>query len=448
MPARSSYACWMLTQEARALLTRLERIKSFAMSETMVPAAALTVEAQAAIERHLHQRRSELRGQVERYLEWLRSPRGAEADPAEAQRRFTFIRLRFNVVLSQFDIFSEAMSQRSEVDNGVWLAGLDIAARDALELPGYYQAPPVICYLARGPGAAIRRAHTRLPGGEDNPVAIIRMPRERMIGASIASSLFHEVGHQGAALLGLLPSVQEAMRALRPTGLERALGWQLWSRWLSEIIADFWAVARVGITSTVGLIGVVSLPRAFVFRASLEDPHPMPWIRVKLSAALGNALYPHPQWERLARLWEALYPAAALSRASRRVLDALEATMPDLVRLLIEHRPASLRGSTLPEVMRTGERQPERLAAVYRAWRSRRLHVRDAPPTLVFAALGQARNDGTLSPEEEGDALADLLKHWALLSTIDTTEICAPLARSRALRAVPRVAALLGGFTN
>ena len=47
----------------------------------------------------------------------------------------------------------------------------------------------------------------------------------------------------------------------------------------------------------MGLMGVVSLPRAFVFRIDLADPHPTPWLRVKLSAAMGQALYPHPQWD-------------------------------------------------------------------------------------------------------------------------------------------------------
>ena len=42
---------------------------------------------------------------------------------------------------------------------------------------------------------------------------------------------------------------------------EPAIAWQLWERWISEIVADFWSVARVGIASTIGLIGVVSLPR-------------------------------------------------------------------------------------------------------------------------------------------------------------------------------------------
>jgi len=37
---------------------------------------------------------------------------------------------------------------------------------NALALPGFYEAPPVICYLDRGAGAAIRRARTRLPAEE------------------------------------------------------------------------------------------------------------------------------------------------------------------------------------------------------------------------------------------------------------------------------------------
>jgi len=88
------------------------------------------------------------------------------ATPAQAQRSFSLLRLRFNAVLTQFDLFNNALTQRSEREIGVWLSGLDVVSADALRLPGdYYDAPPVICYLDRGVGAAIRRARTRLPGG-------------------------------------------------------------------------------------------------------------------------------------------------------------------------------------------------------------------------------------------------------------------------------------------
>src|SRR5262245_20128195 len=188
-----------------------------------------------------------------------------------------------------------------------------------LALPGGYDtSPPVICYLDRGHGAAIRRERTRLPGGGENPVAIIRIPRERMVGSGIASSLIHEVGHQAAALLGVIESLRPVLRT-RGQGEEgqEQEAWRYWERWISEIFADFWSVARIGVTSTMGLIGVMSLPRVFVFRLNPEDPHPIPWVRVKLSCAIGRALYPHPQWSAVEQLWESFYPRVGLAPGYR-----------------------------------------------------------------------------------------------------------------------------------
>jgi len=415
----TSFGLWMLAEEARALLTRLGRVKPFALQETMVPAAAPTNEAQAALEKHLGTLRRGLARKIHVFLRWLEAGPGAHASPEEAQRRFTLLRLDFNRVLSHVDIFSEAMSQRSEADTGVWLSGLDLVARDALALPGYFESPPVICYLARGAGAAIRRARTRLPGGGDNPVAIIRMPRERMIGSGLASSLVHEVGHQGAALLDLLPSLRRDLAAVRVTGELPKLAWQMWSRWISEIVADLWAVGKVGITSTLGLIGVVSLPRAFVFRTNVDDPHPTPWIRVSLSAAIGQALYPDPQWARLKSLWSSFYPLEQLDSQRRAVIDGLEASMPAFVERLLAHRAPRLLLRPLATVLASAARAPERLRALYRLWRRAPALLRAAAPSLVFAVVGQARSDGAMTPREESDVLEKALRFWALESSTD-----------------------------
>ena len=406
---------WLLEQEARALLTRLARVKPFALLEPMLPAAAVSPPAQTAIDNFLATGRRELRARIHGFTAWLRSPAGRRATPEEAQRKFTLLRLRFNDVLSQFDLFADVLTQRSEHETGVWLSGLDVVAADALKLPGYYEPPPVVCYLDRGPGAAIRRARTRLPGGKENPVAIVRVPRERMVGSGIASSLVHEVGHQAAALLGLVESLRPVLQGLQRGGV----AWRFWDRWISEIVADFWSVARVGIASTLGLMAVVSLPRAFVFRVSEDDPHPIPWIRVKLSCAMGKALYPHPQWDRLAGLWEDYYPTAGLDEAPRALFAALEAGIPSFVTLLMHHRPKLLRGAALHEVMAVEGRQPARLSAYYGAWRDSPRRLREAPPSLVFAVLGQARAEGRLSPELESRMLAYLLTYWALQSTLD-----------------------------
>jgi hypothetical protein len=432
--ALDSYTRAMLLHEARSLVTRLAMVKPFALQETMLPAAALLPTAQSAIDRYLMIGRRQLRHLLHEFLNWLQHPASEDATPEEAQRRFTMLRLRFNVVLTQFDMFSDVITQRSENETGVWLGGLDVVSADALELPGYYDAPPVICYLDRDIGAAIRRARTRLPGGGENPVAIIRVPRERMVGTGIASSLVHEVGHQAAALLDLVNSLRPILKGLQRGSAASRMPWQMWERWISEIVADFWSVARVGVASTIGLIGVVSLPKPFVFRLNVDDPHPMPWIRVKLSAAIGEALYPHPQWQRVSALWESYYPPVGLAAETQDLLVQLLESMPAFVTLLINHRPRALRGRSLMEVMDTAQRRPARLAALYRQWGANPADMYRAPPVLVFAVIGQARADGGISPEEESALLSKLLTYWALRATVNMSELCAaaPAARKAA----------------
>ena len=425
----SSYAHWMLEQEARALLARLARVKPFVLSAPMVLSASLLPAAQIAIERFLAKGRRELKGRVQGFLSWLNGE-GRQASAEDIQRRFVFLKLRFNAVLSQLELFHQVIGQRSESEQGVWLSGLDAVAADALALPEYYEAPPVICYLDRGIGGAIRRARTRMPGGGENPVAVIRIPRERMIGSGIASSLIHETGHQAAALLELVPSLEQVLRAKQQAARESST-WRLWERWISEIVSDFWSVARVGVVSTLGLIGVVSLPRPFVFRINVDDPHPTPWIRVKLSCAIGDGLYPHPQWQRVARLWESYYPTAGLDDERQKLLARLQESLPEFVAILIGHRPKALRGRSLREAMNVEQRTPGRLTELFAAWNTAPEQMYRAPPSLVFAVLGQARADGRMSPEDESDLLAKLLTFWAMRSTLDTSAYCAAIPKSK-----------------
>lgn len=425
----SSYAHWMLDQEARALLARLARVKPFVLSAPMVLAASLLPAAQTAIEGFLAKGRRELKERVEGFLSWLHGE-GRQASAEDLQRRFVFLKLRFNAVLSQLELFHQVIGQRSESEQGVWLSGLDTVAADALALPEYYEAPPVICYLDRGIGGAIRRARTRMPGGGENPVAVIRVPRERMIGSGIASSLIHETGHQAAALLGLVPSLEQVLRA-KQQGARESTAWRLWERWISEIVSDFWSVARVGVVSTLGLIGVVSLPRPFVFRINVDDPHPTPWIRVKLSCAIGDGLYPHPQWQRVARLWESYYPTAGLDDERQNLLARLQESLPEFVATLIGHRPKALRGRSLREAMNVEQRTPGRLTELFAAWNRAPEQMYRAPPSLVFAVLGQARADGSMSPEDESELLAKLLTFWAMRSTLDTSAYCAAIPKSK-----------------
>ena len=245
------------------------------------------------------------------------------------------------MALVQFDMFADVVTQRSENETGVWLSGLDVVAADALALPGYYDAPPVICYLDRDIGAAIRRARTRMPGGGENPVAIIRVPRERMIGTGIASSLVHEVGHQAAALLDLVDSLRPALRRMQRDAAPAQLAWKLWERWISEIVADFWSVARVGIAATLGLIGVVSLPRAFVFRMNVERSASDALDPRQAQRGDRRGALPASAMAAAERTWERFYPPSDMTPQTHAVLDALQASMPAFVALL-DQSPAAI----------------------------------------------------------------------------------------------------------
>jgi hypothetical protein len=143
---------------------------------------------------------------------------------------------------------------------------------------------------------------------------------------------------------------------------------------------------------------------------------------------MGNALYPHPQWARLADLWEQLYPLDSLDPERRELLALLQDSMPGLVTLIVNHRPKALRGRSLAEVLGVSSRQPVRLAALFTAWNRAPEQMYRASPSLVFAVLGQASADGQLTPEDESALLAKLLTHWALRSTLDASSACAPAA--------------------
>ncbi|AQH02306.1 hypothetical protein A9R05_25325 [Burkholderia sp. KK1] len=402
----------LVEQEVLGIRARLDAQLPYALQMPMVPAANVSDEAMSAIERHMQAGRQQLRKRIAQFLGQLRALAATPANVARAQRRYALLKLYFHAALTHFEIFAEVLTQRSQHGTGIWLAGLDVAAQDGLRQPGVPVAPPpVICYVERGHGGAIRRARTRLPGGGDNPVAVIRMPRERMVGTGIAASLYHEVGHQASALLDLANTYKRAS----PSRFVRGPSvWRAWDRWIGEIVADLWAVSRVGIAATVGLMSVVSLPRAFVMRINLDDPHPAPWIRVKLSIAMGRALYPHAQWSALEAVWERLYPRMQMSAAQRASFDALSRAIPRFVAVLLSLRPPALRGQTIGAALSLPDRHPDALLARWQRVKARPQQWLADTPALAFAVLGQARYSGHLPAQTELKVIAELLQRWAL----------------------------------
>ncbi len=411
---RTSQDTQFLVNESLSLLTRLKTVQPFALNTPMVRAASISAEAQNAINEHMNRIKQEIKSRIGSFVNWLKSAESQGITAEKAQAEYALLKLRFNNLLDQLDIFADVLLQRGEHETGTWISGLDVLAADSLKVEGnYYQPPPLICFLERGHGAAIRRARTRLPGGDENPVGVIQVPRERMVGSGIASSLIHEVGHQGSELLDLTQSIRaEISRQIEQS--HHAVSYQFLSRWLNEILSDFWAMAHLGITATYGLMSVVSLPSYFVFRIATDAPHPFPWIRVCISIAFGKTLYPHEQWERLENQWNSLYPTDNLPEEKRKIIADLLATLPEFTQMVANHQPESIKGKVLKEIFPYQQRQPQQLQETYSSWRSSKKLMFAAPPSLVFGVIGQAKADGKITANEESRILTQMLTHWAL----------------------------------
>lgn len=383
------------------------------MTMPMVKGASVSDQALRDITGLLEKGKRELRDNIYKFIDKVKGPGGRKGEEEETQADFTILKLRFNSILDDLDIFADVLSQRAEYDVGVWTSGLDVLAADGMRpIQGLAAAPPLIVYLDRGHGAAIRRARTRLPGGESNPVGVIQIPRERMVGSGIAASLIHEVGHQAASLLNLVPSLKVSLATARWQKRDTIAG-QYFDRWISEIIADVWALGQLGVVSTMGLMGVVTLPRYFQFRIDLRDPHPAPYVRVLLSCAFGRRLFPHAQWDRLWELWKTFYPTKGLRRQQLHVLGEIERETPVFVNRVLLHSTKEMQGRRLYELFPLAERQPDQLQQLYRSWKERTLNLYTLPPVLAFAVLGQAKSDLVIDAAEESDILTRLLRYWA-----------------------------------
>ena len=383
------------------------------MTMPMVKGASVSDKSLKAVIELLENGKSILRTHVYLFIEKLKASKNKAGDIQNLQAGFTILKLRFNSILDQLDIFADVLSQRSEHEVGIWLSGLDVLAEDGLVVVKQFsELPSLMVYLDRGHGAAIRRARTRLPGGDENPVAVIQIPRERMVGSGIASSLIHEVGHQAAALLDLVAPLKITL-AKRHQERKDTLAWKFFERWISEIISDIWAVGHLGIAATLGLMGVVTLPTYFQFRLDLNDPHPAPYVRVYLSCAFGKKLFPNSQWDSIWDLWKTFYSKTGLKKETIKILDDIEKETNEFIDVVLNHSTKEMKGKKLFELFPVMERKPENLKQLYKLWKARKISLQAIAPTLVFAMLGQAKFDLAIDAAEESKVLAQQLRQWA-----------------------------------
>ena len=172
-------------------------------------------------------------------------------------------------------------------------------------------------------------------------------------------------------------------------------------------------MAHLGIGATQGLMSVVSLPRYFMFRVRMDDPHPFPWIRVALSLAFGERLFPNEQWALMRQLWHRLYPKVGLNAETARIVASLEGCTPAFVELVITHRNAKTGNQPLASLFPIAARQPPKLRQLYQHWQKQPEQLPLSMPSLVFAAVGQARADSQITAPNESRLLGNVLTQWA-----------------------------------
>jgi hypothetical protein len=402
-----------LINEAYSLLSRLKQVKPFSMTMPMVRGASVSDKSLKAVIDLLENGKSILGAHVHRFIQEVKRSKKNIGEIQNLQARFTILKLRYNSILDQLDIFADVLSQRAEHEVGIWLSGLDVLAEDGLvALTQLAELPSLMVYLDRGHGAAIRRARTRLPGGDENPVGVIQIPRERMVGSGIASSLIHEVGHQAAALLDLVSSLKNTIIKKQQEG-KNTIAWKFFERWISEIIADVWAVGHLGIAATLGLMGVVTLPKYFQFRFDLNDPHPAPYVRVQLSCVFGKKMFPHKQWDDIWELWKTFYEKNGLKKETIQILNDIEREAGSFADLLLNHSTQEMKGKKLIELFPLMETNPVNLKQLYKLWKTGKTRLQAMRPTLVFAMLGQAKFNLAIDAAEESNVLMQRLRQWA-----------------------------------
>jgi hypothetical protein len=414
MQYETNFPSGYLINEAESLLTRLEQVKPFTMTMPMVKGASVSARALKEITELLEKGKKDVYHSVHGFIAKAKNYAGQTEEINKLQTAYTILKLRYNSILDQLDIFADVLTQRAEHEVGIWLSGLDVLAEDGLTIcKAYADVPALMVFLQRGHGAAIRRARTRLPGGDENPVAVIQIPRERMVGSGIAASLIHEVGHQAAESMDFTKLLrQELGKKVAATGKNKD-AWKHYERWISEILADCWAMGHLGIAATQGLMGVVTLPKYFQFRLDMDDPHPAPYVRVKLSCAFGRAMYPHPQWDNMWQMWEQFYPADDLPADKIKLLNELKEEEEDFVKLVLQFRPPALKGKMIAEIFPMANRQPAQLQRLFQQWKADQQLIQQVPPTLLFAVTGQAKFDFAIKAPEENRMLTQQLRNWA-----------------------------------
>jgi len=259
-----------------------------------------------------------------------------------------------------WDFYFELFGQR-QGKYGDWLLSCDRIAMDCyqaaytgLGTARTVPAPPPFCYMKTGfaPATIRRGIRMRRLGKQFNPFPLIQLPYHRLVNPWTLGAVMHEVSHNLQSDLGLNKDIprQVGLR-LMDAGLGRMVS-SVWVKWNREMFADMSALLLGGPEVVGSLMDVIGRAPGAVFSFNARGPHPVPYLRLLISAEMLRRMGFEEEAEQYSRAWKRIYPSARGGTIPKRVL----ATFPRACALAVDtmcYKPyRSLGNKSLSQVIR------------------------------------------------------------------------------------------------
>lgn len=304
-----------------------------------------------------------------------------------------------------WDFYLELFGQRQS-RFGSWLLGADRIAQDCYQVAytgigvaKSIPAPAPFNYMRTGFGPATFRRAVRLPqlSRQLNPFPLIQLPYHRLVNPWTLGAILHEVSHNLHSDLGLSRAVPLAIgRALLRAGLGLDVA-RVWMRWNRETFADLNAVLLGGPAVVASLMDVVGIDPRAVSHFSDTGVHPIPLLRVPLSAEVLRRIGFGVEADRYDKAWRALYPRPEAA-IPLRVLGSAAKAIPIVVDTLCFQPFRELGDKALSEVFRFAQKEQRMIEET-----ARRLAEGNDPgivPERFLIGAARFAIDNRLAPAE------------------------------------------------